>query len=352
MRPTLLIPQTTHSRLKQYLADLQDRSAQPGVKLTSTLRTRDLATLTTQDLTEALLDTKSPQIFAESEVVGDGSDWTLTELRLLGDLSISVDVTVFDDGRHQSPQPHARPFPATLVYVPGALLRHGSGGEPADLAEVTSPDGALCPEGYYQLYERRLFPVFEHINRAAHDRQTPAFVTIPGLGCGQFAGRFQGRLGQSLQNTLERFLKTHGEAFEMIQSVYYDPYDECTNQKASIHGISFRVRPLARGNAFKPQLCPPPAYAENDEDDFSHCQLYSLVAWDHVSWPGNDFFAGSRCTDDGVKAAATDSMHALTGIQGSYDRSKAAYLPPKPHRTWAAAVRTHGIKLSARCILP
>jgi len=40
--------------------------------------------------------------------------------------------------------------------------------------------------------------------------------------------------------------------------------------------------------------------------------------WDHVSWPGNDFYGGSRSTDDGVKAAATDSMAALTGVEGRY----------------------------------
>ena len=65
----------------------------------------------------------------------------------------------------------------------------------------------------------------------------------------------------------------------------------------------------------------------------SDCMLFSIVAWDHVSWPGNDFFAGSRCTDDGVKAAATNSMFALTGIEGHYDPDRGAYLPPPPYRT-------------------
>ena len=68
-----------------------------------------------------------------------------------------------------------------------------------------------------------------------------------------------------------------------------------------------------------------------------------MVAWDHVSWPGNDYWIGAasslaicdaftrgmhmmltmigpvrpgkRCTDDGVKAAATDTMRALTGVE-------------------------------------
>ena len=94
----------------------------------------------------------------------------------------------------------------------------------------------------------------------------------------------------------------------------------------------------------KSQLCPPSDYAE-DGDDFSDCILFSVVAWDHVSWPGNDYFGGSRCTDDGVKAAATDSMAVLTGIEGHYDPHRGAYLPPAPYRTWDEVVRQNGLRL-------
>ena len=111
-----------------------------------------------------------------------------------------------------------------------------------------------------------------------------------------------------------------------------------------IHGISLMVRPLLQGNAAKSQLCRPSAYAE-DGDDFSDCLLFSIVAWDHVSWPGNDYFGGSRGTDDGVKAAATDSMALLTGIDGHYDPHRGAYLPPTPYRTWDDVVRQNGLRL-------
>ena len=70
-----------------------------------------------------------------------------------------------------------------------------------------------------------------------------------------------------------------------------------------------------------------------------------MVAWDHVSWPGNDYWAGSRCTDDGVKAAATNTMAVITGIDGHYDRAAAAYLPPEPFHTWDAVVRAHKLRL-------
>lgn len=60
---------------------------------------------------------------------------------------------------------------------------------------------------------------------------------------------------------------------------------------------------------------------------------------------GNDFFVGSRATDDGVKAAATSSMFAITGIAGHYDAQASKYQPPHPFRTWDACVETHGLKL-------
>jgi hypothetical protein len=293
--------------------------------------------MTEQDLLGKLFDTKEAQIFAESAVSGDGSDWNLTDLAILGDISVAVPVTVFDNGMHSPPiEVHQTPFPGTLVFTPGALLLNGRGRTPADLGEVTGPDGKLAPEGYYRLYRRRLHSVFRYVNRHAAQPRS-AFLTIPGLGCGQFAGPFRGKLGAELQAVLERFLHEHGAAFPNVKAVYFDPYAECQNTRFEVHGISLLVRPLTKGNHSKPQLCRPSAYAE-EGDDFSACSLFSIVAWDHVSWPGNDFYTGARATDDGVKAAATSSMAALTGVPGWYDATRWKYQPPKSYSNWAKVV--------------
>lgn len=343
MRHTLIIPDATRTRLAEYLKSLRAGSASAGKRLGNNLAGIELA-LSASRLLDALLNTKPPQIFAESAVAGDGSDWNLTDLGILGDISIAVPVTVFDNGHHTVPVPHAVPFKGTLVFTPGTLLRNGRGHTPADWAEVTLADGTLNREGYYGLYERRLLPVFQHVNASASAEGKHALLTIPGLGCGQFAGPFAGQLGSELQTVLERFLERHGSSFPHIKAVYYDPFSECSNIRQEIHGISLLVRPLLQGNAGKSQLCPPSAYAEAG-DDFSDCILFSIVAWDHVSWPGNDYFGGSRCTDDGVKAAATDSMAVLTGIKGAYDPQRGAYLPPVPYRTWDEVVRQNGLRL-------
>jgi len=344
MRHTLIIPEATRTRIAEYMSLLQAGRASAGEHLKDSLAGIDLATLKGADFLSTLLNTKSPQIFAESAVAGDGSDWNLTELGLLGDISIAVPVTIFDNGHHTAPVQHPEPFTGALVFTPGALLRNGMGQTPADWFEVTTEDDQLDRDGFYRLYERRLLPVFQHVDASAATQGKAALITIPGLGCGQFAGPFAGQLGAELQEVLKRFLTRYGASFPHIKAVYYDPYNECGNSRKEIHGISLMVRPLRQGNTDKPQLCHPTTYAE-EGDDFSNCILFSIVAWDHVSWPGNDFFAGSRCTDDGVKAAATDSMAILTGIEGQYDPRRGVYLPPAPYRTWNEVVRENGLKL-------
>lgn len=344
MPHTLLLPDETRTRLVEYLAALRAGKVFAGKRLRGNLAGLELAALTEAGFLDALLNTKPPQIFAESAVAGDGSDWNLTELGILGDISIAIPVTIFDNGHHTAPIPHPEPFTGSLVFTPGALLRNGQGQTPADWAEVALADGTLDPEGYYGLYERRLLPVFQHVNASAASLGKSALLTIPGLGCGQFAGPFRGQLGAALQKVFERFLKKHGASFPNLKAVYYDPFNECSNSRQEIHGTSLMVRPLLAGNVAKSQLCPPSAYAE-DGDDFSDCVLFSVVAWDHVSWPGNDYFGGSRCTDDGVKAAATDSMAVLTGIEGHYDPRRGVYLPPAPYRTWDDVVRQNGLRL-------
>jgi hypothetical protein len=308
----------------------------------------DLQGLTGQDLLGELFDTKRPQIFAESAVSGDGSDWNVTELRLLGDVSVAVPVTIFDDGNHRSPTPHVPPFYGMLVFTPGALLCNGHGNMPVDWSETTAADGQLSTDGYYGLYRRKLLPIFRYLNHHAAKPRS-AFITVPGLGCGQFAGPFRGQLGRQFQAVLQRFLMEYGASFPNLAAIYFDPYSECENARYQIHGISYMVRPLmAPGNQRKSQLCRPVAYGERS-DDFSDCALYSIVAWDHVSWPGNDFFIGSRATDDGVKSAATSSMFALTGVEGEYDPAHGKYQPPRTYRNWWAVVddglRTRNLRL-------
>lgn len=339
----ILVSPQTITNINSYIEYLKAGN-NAGAYLGGFLKHVNLNLLSTVEFIELLLRTKRPLIFAEFAVYGNGIDWNQTELSLLGDISIAVPVTVYDNGKHRQPDIHDEPFNATLVFTPGALLRNGNNITPVDWAEVTT-DGELNSDGYYRLYERRLLPAFSYINESTKSRGKMALITIPGVGCGQFAGIFRGQLGIKIQQVLMKFLQIHGRKFTNIRAVYYDPYQECENDRIEIEGISLLVRPLIKGNSHKPQLCKPQAYAEAG-DDFTDCELFSFVAWDHVSWPGNDFYGGARSTDDGVKAAATNTMMVMTGIEGSYNSNICQYCPPAVYSTWKEAISRNKLQLN------
>jgi hypothetical protein len=312
-----------------------------------------------------LINTKKPQIFAESSIVGgdDGiKDWKQIELEILGDISMVLPVTVYDNGRHKcrSKDVHKEPFEATLIYVPGALLNSNGYNKPCDWDDVTKQVVTTPPfptltehhevtidnDGFYKLYERRILPGLLHINEICNEESTHAFITIPGLGCGCFAGEFSGRIGQQLNKTLQNILLNHSEKLPFIKAIYYDPYGECQNERHTIGHIAYLVRPLLQSTtkSDKPQLCRPTDYEEAG-DDFSDCKLFGFVAWDHVSWPGNDYWVGSRQTDDGVKAAATDTMRVMTNYEGTYNKRTFRYEPPTLFRNWDQVVSHYGLEI-------
>jgi hypothetical protein len=298
---------------------------------------------------ERLINTKRPQIFAESAVHGHGDvDWNQAELSILGDIAIAVPVTIYDNGRHDATAAdiHDTPFDGHLLYVPGALLRNGQGQEPCDLAAVTENGKGrkIDPQRYYKLYKERILPSLLYANDVCRKEGKRGFITIPGLGCGQFAGKFSGRLlHQLLGTTIHRILQEHKDDLTSIDFVHYDPFSDGENESFDVGHMKYRIRPLRElpmnvHGRDTPQLSSLSEFVEGKED-LSNGMLFSFVAWDHVSWPGNDYWIGSRATDDGVKAAATSSMAVMTGMEGSYNRSTFCYDPPHRFRGWKSVVR-------------
>jgi len=295
--------------------------------------------MTNEEFFEAILQTKQPQIFAESEIQGNGVDWNNKELSILGDVSIAVPVTIYDNmGREAGIKVHEEPFKGELLYTPGCLLRGDifAGGSKSvpDYMEVVGADQTINQPAYNQLVARRLLPILTYAN----EQSTPehkAIINMPGLGCGQFAGIFQGGVASHLNIAIKELLQTHSENLQNIAMVRFDPYNECREFQGSEEkygSIIYRVRPLL-DNYGKTQLCHPTAYQEK-KDDFSQCKLFKIVAWDHVSYPGNDFWIGSRATDDGIAAAATDSMNAFTTVEGHYEKNKKEFVMPNGSDEW------------------
>ena len=343
----VLLHEQTWVDLSNYLNQLINQSVLPGAYFQYQIQKAEIEDLSLLDLRQflnLLLRTKKPQIFAEMAVSGDGSDWSRQELKILGDIGVACKVTIFDDGRHQNPNVHDVPFEGHLLFTAGALLRNGRKQTPADW-DVVNDEGQIDPERYYALYERRLLPLLLYANDQCKKDNKQAVVTIPGLVCGQFAGRFLGQLGEKLEAVLLRILSQYRSQLDYIELVYFDAYQECTPKTVDIDGLAFIVNPLSKSTIKLNQLSYPNLFVNREYSD--SLLLFSLVAWDHVSWPGNDFYEGARATDDGVKAAATNSMQAMTGVAGNYDANRHCYLPPKPYKTWSEVVKHSKVILSS-----
>lgn len=146
----LLISSLTKEKLNRYWERVQKGQSRAGQRLQAIINQDQKWLANVEDFLKALLRTKVPRIFAESEVSGDGSDWNQEELSILGDVSVLTQVTIFDDGRHTSPKVHEKPFYGFFMFVPGALLQSITN-QPADWAEVVQ-DNAILFEKYLQLY--------------------------------------------------------------------------------------------------------------------------------------------------------------------------------------------------------
>jgi len=291
---------------------------------------------------EELFNTKPPRCFAESEVKGDGSDWSGSELKILGDMAVICPVTVYDNGWHHDPMIHEYPFSAHLVFVAGALLRscHGDGVDAEELVKEDRVDF----QAYCTLYERRLYPSLFEINEKCRQMSKKALVSIPSIGCGQFAGRFRSGLTSTFEEMLKQLLeKVQGE-LSHIKYVYYNPWTSNESCDVGFEHTTLLVRGSNRHrtNAVGQLASPSEILGFTDKDEL---ELYSFVAWDHVSWPGNDFYAMDRCTDDGVKAAATSLMTEMTGIEGCYDSEDNIYKPCGTDESWEQLVLANNLRL-------
>lgn len=345
----IVISEETLRNILLYKADLA-AGGKPGDRMKKALEETGTApgAMTTEDFIQALLATKQPMIFAESQIRGDGTDWTHRELALLGDINVTMDAKAFDNGTWKPTDKnfatHSPPLDVKLMFTPGALLGVNKAfGQSPDYEEVVV-NGRIDQEKYNALVERRLLPLLAHANACAEADGKDAVITLPGIGCGAFAGELRGQMGGHLNIALQAMLEKNKGNLKHIALIYFDPFGECSMSQKAFGDTLYRVRPALQ-NKHKPQLLSPQDYAEKG-DDFSRAKLYKLVAWDHASWPGNDFFGNSRSTDDGVSAAATNSMEVLTGIRGAYADGR--YNPPQGYDSWEEVVERNDIRLSAQ----
>ena len=308
-----------------------------GSNLKKRLGNKHICRLENIDLLFEILHTKKPQIYAESQVKGNGDDWNREELKILGSVCAAYDVLIYDDGRHTNPKTYNSPLKIKYIFVPGALLRNGYNKKNAPDRDLVYKN-KIIETKYNSYYLNKLNPVFYYVNQSVTKENKKALISIPGIGCGQFAGEFQGSIGELLKNALINIIKVKGSEYKNIHTIHYDPYNECINEDYSINNIKLNIRPYCLGKG-GPQL---------SKDNFKHIKefkknfnFFSIVAWDHVSWPGNDFYNLQRVTDDGVKAAASNLMSKITGVDGYYISNR--YVPIDPYISWTECIHDNKV---------
>lgn len=336
-------------KVKRWQRKLRSGDLDLGRNLRKVIGDRHAKDISHSQLIDALIITREPTKYAESEVRGDGSDWTQNELALLGDMTVACQVDVYDDGKHVYPQIHEKPFKGLLLFMSGALFRNDAGQTTPDYEECVE-NGKLNSEAFQALIVRRLRPLLKYANKTAKEQGRKTVMTIPGVGCGQFAGSVgaDNDIPGELDKAIRQVLKDNGERLTHIACVRFDPYIGLEDAEDSIHGISYRVRPYLRSMFQRPQLSDV-RRLEEQKGELEGCLLSSVVAWDPVSWPGNDFYIGNRTTDDGVKAAASSLMTAMTGIEGEYRASDHGYYPSDDKKDcWEQLIRRQNLRLNSK----
>ena len=265
-----------------------------------------------------LLKIKEITFFAESDIKNNLTDQEMLNLWYLGDLCVSYNnVLIYDDGAHVSPKIHDQPFNANLHFVPGLLLRNDNKRELLD-SDVLDENLNIIIDKFISRFYHKLYPIFKSID--LNDERS--IITIPSIGCGQFSGEYH-NLQFYLYKAIKYILDIH--KFENINAIVFDGFDKVQSDEIIINGTKLISSPVVICDI--QQLSLPSIWGYDD------CKLNSIVAWDHGSWPGNDFYLHSRFTDDGVKAASSNIMTIITGVDGKYCRSTNRYLPENK-QTW------------------
>ncbi|MCE2992337.1 MAG: hypothetical protein LW825_05415 [Candidatus Jidaibacter sp.] len=359
----IVLSQAAWERVQQYAADLQNDTKTAGKNLTdycSKYLGKEAKKLTSEELLQALLGTKKPFICAESVKIGQDT-WNSTEYEILCSVGIMYDVSTYDNGRWgggdwSDLKVYEEPFEQLAMIVSSPILAlQGKGSEiNPDRKRIVRKEGEMKNgeligaetnfDEYYVILEERLLPLLVRASQRAGEKGKKLVLTLPGLGCGAFAGAF--RMGDQLNNALQKMLEKNHKLLGNIDTIIFDPYEECELEQKTFGRLKYRVRPYTeiKDSITRAKAC---QYAKAEEfqekgDDFSKCKKAKIVAGDGFSIPGNDANGGNRNTDEGAFGAATNSAKVISGIKGKYDKgANSAYntpfFKPKKYRTWEIA---------------
>lgn len=360
---SVVISEDTFQLIADYLNEIKQNPTIMGNRLRKVFEnTTDIEQLTTADLIDALLKTKKPQIFPENleyGLLGNGSDWTKQEAQLLGRIGLQIEVKAYSKQTYNPNQEDKlqSPHPVTVLVTNGALLKGNATGECQDGCdqEEVCENGYLNKEKLKKYFEARLLPLLLQANQDAGTQG--GLVTIPGLGAGAFAGgkKFpDGRhITSQLGNIYREIIAENKDRLKNIKGIIYDKFDLPVSEPIVIPDSNIKFIEEACSNDNGKQRIGPGQLAlpEEHDKDFKECKVYTVVAGDHVAFPGNDMYINSCRTHEGGVGARTNLLGVITGIEGEYIEQKAKFLPTEdPEKRWDYYCKTNEVCLGVETV--
>jgi len=288
-----------------------------------------------EDWMHMIINTKVPHIFSESisytpsSIESYNNTWSIIEQNILESTIITTAVTIYDNGGYGNNSIiHKNPFEGELIFVPEPVLTKEVIKHILSSQRIVY-DGQFDEEEFIKQMKQKLLPTFLYANQQSTS-ENQAWITVPGISCGVFGGRFGNYFNGSkqtpkaLEKAIRQLLQEHHDALLNIAGVHLDTYaTESLTQgefRENIGKIEFRGIEGQRGYNTKegeryPKLSAPKTF----DIKRKKCKLFSIVAADALSLPGNDMNTGFKCTDEGISAGGTNLPTVITGKQGKYE---------------------------------
>lgn len=300
--------------VKKYKEALIKDPTKAGKRLAAIIEAGNytLGSLTDQDFLRLIINTKEPKNFGEA-VLDDTerateAGYSPTELHILANIGTVIPSYALNDGGHDNSfknNHNDEPLPCLMGFLSAPLFSRGS----PDYASLVK-DGVIDQKKYTRFLEERMVPMLRQMSKQALDYGKQLDLTLPGLGCGMFAGEFRKTIRKNLYIAMQDILKKHACTLTGIKNIYLDTHDDVglpRNYDAehkfgnTAHSITFQCVASKHDTQLRKQL-------ELGKNPDKNTLLGTVVAADLISWMGNDMWIDSRSTDEGVKGASTYSM--------------------------------------------
>lgn len=320
-RYNIVCSPVTKEKAELYLNKLKSGGKTMGANLQRVLGLQgiEVQNLTVDKLIQALSATKKPRLFAESASPAIVSGWNPDEVAILDGIisaGTSPDKVVGNGSRGSArkwfePNDEEHVKEITPVFISGALGH----GPLFDNEDYRTALGLGEEKNISENLRPKLEAALLHINATAPPAEG-AFVMMPGIGCGEFAGKFMDVMPTIFAQTLNKILNDHPERFSNIKAVCYDAYTKSENEAAKL-ALTGSVRQnsklhVVNGEERAVLHMKPLAISQLNSlpglEKLDNCKMYRGIAADLLAQRGNDVH------DGGEKANATDegSYHGST----------------------------------------